>query len=91
MSEGWGRGLLGFIGICWALALSCVLHSFDDVFCAGMDENILGGLLPDGLWRGIFLSAALRNLAFQIYRGDIQSDRVFLPSVLDYFWRCLQV
>eukprot|EP01052_Picozoa_sp_SAG31_P049546 SAG31_NODE_10904_length_1085_cov_1.317444_2_plen_90_part_00 len=24
-----------------------------------MDENVLGGLLPDGFWRGLFLSATV--------------------------------
>jgi len=55
LSEGWGRGLLGFFGMCWGIALGHFLNAINDAYVSGMDEGMLGGL-PDGTWRGVFLT-----------------------------------
>eukprot|EP01045_Picozoa_sp_COSAG04_P023988 COSAG04_NODE_2934_length_3374_cov_1.368855_3_plen_376_part_00 len=55
LSEGWGRGLLGFFGMCWGISLGCFLLAINDPYVAGMDEKLLGGLMPDGTWRALYL------------------------------------
>ena len=48
--------MLGFIGFCWGLTVAVFLGIVNQPFCAGLDENMFGGLLPDGISRALFLS-----------------------------------
>ena len=55
LSKGWGRGLLGFFGMCWAMALTCILMAVAPGYASGLDEIMLGGL-PPGTWRATYLT-----------------------------------
>ena len=47
LSQGWGRGLLGFVGFFWGIALACLFICFNGPLLAGFDA-IVG---VNGLWR----------------------------------------
>ena len=58
LSQGWGRGLLGFIGFCWGLALCCFLLAINAPWATGMDAATVGAEL-EGTWRGLMVACVV--------------------------------